>query len=237
MKSKVLSVVCALMISMTAMNTAGASEYVCEQTYNKKVEKYERSFTRRAGRVALPTAGVAGAWSLMVAELGVYGAYMVTIWSPGLAILALGASAGTGIYNLLDKPARIIQAKAILDMSKKSVQELENENFEARLDERVSYMNHQRRSVGLPTLTQEEIDVIAGSLQTGLRDKNIFDEFVRKVSKKGKNKKFTYEQVRKKFIELASETNVFCPENKKGEAKPVTYKKLIKLTKEALVKN
>ena len=69
---------------------------------------------------------------------------------------------------------------------------------------------------------------MAAKLPKRRQSPNLFDRFVEKVNKMGRDSVFSYEEVRHAFVKRAEEGKTLCPK-RLGKRRPISYNDLINL--------
>lgn len=239
MRIKLSFIFSLLLCSSIIFQSVEANDYVCQEAYAKKLKKYKKFSIRTAFKYGLPLAGavygVDGTYKFFKkkSDIGEEGAMWLTILTGGLPA-AFGGMIGTQIFKLFDKSRKIIKASALLDISKYTQEDLRKIKHKGRVNYRVRNLNYQRSLNGLPNLTKAEIATISSTLDYQERDKNLLDKMVKKLNKKlqkiDENINLDYDDVRGRISHLGTSSSIFCPESKKGKLKPITYKKLKRIT-------
>lgn len=207
MKKLILStVICATVLLLP---TKAFAEYQCMQAYQEKIEEFYPDADLDEDQQGWVYKLKGYYWLTKV--VGKPAAGFVVAVVPGAIPVVLTATTVAGFFDLLKNERGIVGAYIVLKISEIEESELANQDLDSKLEEEVLNLQENKYK----------------------REHNLFATFVKRVNKKYKNSNYTYEQVRKTVVELATENDQLC--NRKGKEKFTSLKRLIRLTKKRLI--
>jgi hypothetical protein len=194
--------------------SAFATEYVCKDSYDKKLERIEANRTVRM--IGKGTLGLGLVVSGVAVPLIIYGG-----GAAGLAIvsaLVTGPSA-QGLMDLVDREGGLIMAKTFIELSQSSRDELKASSYEKYIDLELKKENNNSSIV----VTRDQ--VYTAYPYSDFKLNSIVDLTLKKVNDKRSKKslvKLSYEEFQSE-IDIMLQTNLFC--QKRAE----TYRKVVRL--------
>ncbi|MFG1485156.1 hypothetical protein ABMA77_03755 [Halobacteriovorax sp. RZ-1] len=140
-------------------------------------------------------------------------AVFIVAFVPFSIPVVLGITAVASFFDILKNEKGIIGTYIILKMSELSEEEIANQDVDSKIEEEVLELQENKYS----------------------RENNLFFTFVNRVNRKYKNTNYSYEDVRKAVIEIATQDDGLC--KRKGKEKFISLNRLIRLTKKKLNSN
>ena len=211
----------------TSILEIDASDMTCANAYQEKFSRIEKNRDwRTAGQVALITVAAAGGVAGGIAVAGGVGAYVLACaWTVGLVYPISTGGIAWATYEKLDHEQSLKQAYGTILASKLDLGVLKIQYHDAVLALKVADQNTARKTLGLPPLTAEEIEVISTTIGYSEHARTDIDRALILMGQPRTDS--NYENLRAEIEEL-SKTDAFCP-IKAHKNRPVTYRRLLKI--------
>ncbi|AYF45193.1 hypothetical protein BALOs_2195 [Halobacteriovorax sp. BALOs_7] len=204
---KVISIIL-LSVFILSVPVQASTEYKCIKQYQDKIETFypKESVENDEGWVYK----LKGFYWLSKV-IGKPAAAFIVAFVPGSIPVVLSISTVAAFFDLLKNEKGIIGAYIVLKMSEVEEHEFANQDIDSKIEEEVLQLQENKYK----------------------REENLFNTFVERVNRKYKNTDFSYEQVRRAVVEIASNDDQLC--QRKGKEKFTSLYRLIRLTKKRLI--
>lgn len=191
---------------------ANTFDYQCMDAYKNKIETfYPKDQSVNQGKHDWVYKLKGYYWLAKVVSHPV--AVFIVAFVPFSIPVVLGITAVASFFDVLKNEKGIIGTYIILKMSELSEEEIANQDIDSKIEEEVLELKENKYS----------------------RENNLFFTFVNRVNRKYKNTNYSYEDVRKAVIEIATQDDGLC--KRKGKEKFISLNRLIRLTKKKLNSN